>query len=171
MNHSLKLKLLFAVTIVFLVVSLLSSISSKAADLHQTIRGEITDQDSKNPVIGANIIVLNSDPILGSSTDAKGEFRIEKVAVGRVSLKITCIGYEEKIIPNLLISSAKEFLLNIDMVESVVKMDELVIRANQQNKNGVINEMAVVSARQFSVEETQRYAGAFNDPARMVSAF
>ncbi len=171
MNQSIKLKILFVVAIAFLVVSLLSSISSKAADLHQTIRGEIRDQDSKNPVIGANIVVLNSDPILGSSTDAKGEFRIEKVAVGRVSLKISCIGYEEKIIPNLLISSAKEFLLNIDMVESMVKMDELVIIANQQNKNGVINEMAVVSARQFSVEETQRYAGAFNDPARMVSAF
>ncbi len=171
MNHSIKLKVLFAVAVSFLVVSLLSAISSHAADLHQTIRGEITDQDSKNPVIGANIIVLNSDPILGSSTDANGEFRIEKVAVGRVSLKITCIGYEEKLIPNLLIGSAKEFLLNIDLVESMVKMDELVIIANQQDKSGVINEMAVVSARQFSVEETQRYAGAFNDPARMVSAF
>lgn len=171
MYQSQKLKILFAVAIAFLVVSLLSSLSSKAADLHQTIRGGITDQDSKNPVIGANIIVINSDPLLGSSTDAKGEFRIEKVQVGRVSLKITCIGYEEKIIPNLLISSAKEFILNIDMAESMVKMDELIVLANQQNKNEVINEMAVVSARQFSVEETKRYAGAFNDPARMVSAF
>lgn len=171
MYQSLKLKVLFAVATTFLVVCLLSSISSKAADLHQTIRGEITDQDSKNPIIGANVVVLNSDPVLGSSTDVDGKFRIEKVEVGRVSLKITCIGYEEKIIPNLLIGSAKEFLLNIDMVESMVKMDELVILANQQNKNEVLNEMAVVSARQFSVEETKRYAGSFNDPARMVSAF
>lgn len=171
MYQSLKLKILFAVATIFLIVSLLSSISAQATDLYQTIRGEIADQDSKNPVIGANILIMNSNPILGSSTDAKGEFRIEKVSVGRVSLKITCIGYEEKVIPNLLISSAKEFILNIDMVESVVKMDELVILANQQSKNEVINEMAVVSARQFSVEETQRYAGAFNDPARMVSSF
>jgi hypothetical protein len=171
MYQSLKLKVLFAVAVAFLLVSLLSALSSKASDLQQTLRGVITDQDSKNPVIGANIIIINSIPLLGSSTDEKGQFRIEKVSVGRVSLKITCIGYEEKVISNLLISSAKEFILNIDMVESMVKMDELVIFANQHNKNEVINEMAVVSARQFSVEETKRYAGSLNDPARMVSAF
>jgi hypothetical protein len=171
MYQSLKLKVLFAVATAFLLVSLLSALSSKASDLQQTLRGVITDQDSKTPVIGANIIIINSNPLLGSSTDEKGQFRIEKVSVGRVSLKITCIGYEEKVISNLLISSAKEFILNIDMVESMVKMDELVIFANQHNKNEVINEMAVVSARQFSVEETKRYAGSLNDPARMVSAF
>lgn len=171
MYHSIKSKILFAVAITFLLVALLSSISASAADLYQTIRGTITDQDSKTPVIGANIIVIESNPLLGSSTDAFGKFRIEKVPVGRVSLKITCIGYEEKVIPNLLISSAKEFILNLDMTESMVKMDELVITANDQNKDEPLNEMAIVSARQFSVEETRRYAGAFNDPARMVSAF
>jgi len=171
MYHTLKLKILYALTIIFLVFALLTSLSADAAELFQTIRGRITDQDSKAPVIGANILVIDSNPMLGSSTDTEGDFRIEHVPVGRVSLKISCIGYEEKIIPNLLISSAKEFILTIDMVESVVKMDELIISARQQNKNEVLNEMAVVSARQFSVEETKRYAGAFSDPARMVSAF
>ncbi len=171
MYQTIKLKLLFTLATGFLVVLLLSSISSKGADLYQTIRGKITDLDSKTPVIGANIIVENSEPLLGASTDAEGIFRIEKVPVGRVNLKITCIGYEEKIVSNLLINSAKEFILNIDMTESMVKMEEIIISANQQGKNEVLNEMAVVSARQFSVEETKRYAGAFNDPARMVSAF
>ena len=31
--------------------------------------------------------------------------------------------------------------------------------------------MATVSARTFSVEETQRYAGGLSDPARLASAF
>ena len=171
MYYPIKMKILFAIAIAFLVISLLSSLSANASDLYQTIRGTITDQDSKSPVIGANIIIINSNPLLGSSTDTFGNFRIEKVQVGRVSLKISCIGYEEKIIPNLLISSAKEFILNIDMMESMLKMEELIISADEQNKDEPLNEMAVVSARQFSVEETKRYAGAFNDPARMVSAF
>jgi len=171
MYHSIKLRLLFTIATAFLVISQLASISTSAADLHQMVRGKITDSDSKTPLIGANIIVINSEPLLGGSTDANGFFRIDKVPVGRVSLSITCIGYEEKVISNLLINSAKEFVLEIDMTESVVRMDEIVISANQQNKNEVLNEMALVSARQFSVEETKRYAGAFNDPARMVSAF
>ena len=107
MYHSIKLKVLFAIATAFLVISLLSSITAAASDLHQTIRGTITDQDSKTAVIGANIIVIDSDPLLGSSTDSYARFRIEKVQVGRISLKISCIGYEEKIIPNLLIGSAK----------------------------------------------------------------
>lgn len=171
MYHSIKLKLLFAIAICFLVLSLLASISAEAADLYQTVRGKIEDVDSKSPVIGANIVVLDTQPLLGASTDAEGYFRIEKVPVGRVSLKITCIAYEEKVLSNLLINSAKEFVLNIEMTESMVNMEEVVILASQQDKNEVLNEMAVVSARQFSVEETKRYAGAFNDPARMVSAF
>lgn len=171
MYQSTKLKVLFAIATIFLMISLLATISANAKDLHQTIRGTIMDQDSKSPVIGANIIVINSNPLLGSSTNADGQFRIEKVPVGRVSLKISCIGYEEKILPNLLINSAKELILTVDLTESMVKMEELVISANEQSKDEPLNEMAVVSARQFSVEETKRYAGAFNDPARMVSAF
>jgi hypothetical protein len=171
MYHSIKIKLLFAVATAFLVVALLSSLSANGADLFQTVRGKITDQDSRSPVIGANVVVIDSDPLLGASTDASGNFRIDNVQVGRVSLKISCIGYEEKIIPNLLVNSGKELVLNIEMAESMINMEELVITANSQDKDQPLNEMAVVSARQFSVEETKRYAGAFNDPARMVSAF
>ncbi len=98
MYQSLKLKILFATATAFLVISLLSSISAEGADLYQTIRGKITDQDSKTPVIGANIIILDSNPLLGSNTNEDGDFRIEKVPIGRASLKISCIGYEEKII-------------------------------------------------------------------------
>lgn len=77
MYHSTKLKLLFAIATGFLVLSLLASISADAADLYQTVRGKIEDVDSKTPVIGANIVVLDTDPLLGASTDAEGNFRTE----------------------------------------------------------------------------------------------
>ena len=170
MHQSIKIRIYSLIILLMLIITLFNITAIHAADLNQTIRGKITDQDSKSPLIGANIVVMDSDPLLGSSTDVNGVFRIEKVPVGRVSLQVSCVGYEEKIISNLLISSAKEYILNIEMIESMVKMNELIILADQ-NKNEVLNEMAVVSVRQFSVEETKRYAGAFNDPARMVSAF
>ena len=141
-----------------------------AQELHQTLRGTIIDRDANFPIIGANVVIIDSDPVLGSSTNLEGKFHIEKVPVGRVSLRVSCIGYEEIILPNLLLTSSKELVLDISLVESVVKMDEIVIKANPDNGE-VLNEMATVSARAFSVEETRRYAGSFNDPARMVSAF
>jgi hypothetical protein len=155
---------------VLFALILLSGKTGMAQNLLQTIRGTIIDQDSNFPIIGANVIVVDSDPLLGSSTSLDGKFHIENAPVGRVSLKITCMGYEEITMPNLLITSAKELILDISLTESIVKMDEIVISANPDNGE-VLNEMATVSARAFSVEETKRYAGSFNDPARMVSSF
>jgi hypothetical protein len=164
------MKSIYKISSLMASVLILSTLSLNAQELFQTIRGTIIDQDSNSPIIGANVIVINSDPLLGSSTSLDGIFEIEEVPVGRVSLKITCMGYEEISMPNLLITSSKELVLDISLTESVVKMEEIVISSTPDN-GAVLNEMATVSARAFSVEETKRYAGSFNDPARMVSSF
>ncbi len=114
--------------------------------------------------------MIDSDPILGAVTDVNGDFRIENVPLGRVSLGVTYVGYEEKVVPNILVNAAKEVILDIPMQESIENLDEIVVLA-KKNKAEVLNEMTLLSARSFSVEETQRYSGALNDPARMVASF
>lgn len=161
----MKIKIKLLATI-FYTISLLNA---QGQELTQTIRGSIIDQDTQSPLIGATVVIIGSDPIQGSTTDINGDFRIDNVPVGRVSLLVSYVGYEDKTIPNFLVSSAKEILLDISLIESVKQLDEVVITATQ--KGEVLNEMAVISARSFSVEETKRYAGAIDDPARMVSAF
>jgi hypothetical protein len=141
-----------------------------AQTITQNIRGTVTDQDSQSPLIGATVIVVGSDPVIGTITDVNGQYRITGLPVGRVTLKVTFIGYEERTVPNLLITSAKEEIVNISMAESVSELAEIVISANQQ-KGEVLNEMSMVSAHTFSVEETQRFAGSFDDPARLASGF
>jgi hypothetical protein len=136
----------------------------------QTVRGKVIDQDSKTSIIGANVIIVGSNPVIGTSTDLEGNFRIEKVPVGRIELQITYLGYEKKTVPNIVVGSGKEPFLNIEIVESIVKLDDIVVNG-QRRKQEALNEMAMVSAKVFTVEETKRYAGTFNDPARMVSAF
>lgn len=136
----------------------------------QTVRGTVIDQDSKMPLIGANVIVIGSDPIVGASTDLDGNFRIEKVPVGRINLQITYLGYEKKTLSNIVVGSGKEPVLNIEIIESIVKLDDITVKGHRR-KQEALNEMATVSAKVFTVEETKRYAGTFNDPARMVSSF
>ncbi|MBI9067877.1 MAG: TonB-dependent receptor [Salinivirgaceae bacterium] len=140
------------------------------AKYFQTIRGTIIDQDAKIPLIGATVIVVGSDPIMGASTDYDGNFRIDNVPVGRVNLEVSSLGYEKKMIPNIVVGSGKEVVLNVEIVESIVKLDDITVKA-KRNKAEALNEMATVSAKVFTVEETKRYAGSFNDPARMVAAF
>ncbi len=116
------------------------------------------------------MVVLNTDPLLGSSTQADGSFRIERVPVGRHTLKISCIGYEDAQIPELIVGSGKEVVLTIRLTESLTQMEEIVVTAESE-KGKPNNELAFISARSFTVEETKRYAASINDPARMALSF
>jgi hypothetical protein len=136
----------------------------------QNIRGRIIDQQSQYPLIGASVYIPDSEPLIGGSTDAEGYFVLQNVPVGRVALKITYLGYKEQYLPNVLVTSGKEVVLNVSLEEQIIKTDEVVITA-EKDKTQLNNEFATISSRGFSVEETARYAGSRNDPARMASNF
>ncbi|GAB2794049.1 carboxypeptidase-like regulatory domain-containing protein [Rhabdobacter roseus] len=141
-----------------------------AQDLTQTVRGKIVDHDSKAPVEFATIVVVGTEPLLGTISDNNGYFSIKKVPVGRATIKVSRIGYEEKIIPNLVIISGKETVLDLELKESFETLKEVTI-SSRQHKSELTNEMAQVSSRGLSVEESKRYAGGIGDPARLVSSF
>jgi len=135
----------------------------------QNIRGIVIDQDSKIPLFGANVVVLDETPIIGAATDFDGRFKIEGVSLGRHTIQISYIGYETQVKSNIEVISGKEVILNISLLESIM-IDEVVIEVKQE-KDKTINKMASVSARTFSIDETMRYAGSLNDVARMAQNF
>lgn len=156
----------------FSIIFLLSlfTLSLTAQDLKQTIKGKIVDSFSQEPIPGAAILILNRNPTLGTTSDIHGKFILENVPIGRYDLKISHIGYESIIKPELIITSAKEVVLEISLIESSYSLDEVIIKP-RISKEKPTNKMAFVSARMFSVEETNRYAGGFDDPARLASSF
>ena len=136
----------------------------------QTIRGIVTDQESKMPIIGAAVVVVDSDPLVGTTTDLDGKFSLPKVKVGRIDLKVTYLGYAPKTLSGIELFSGKELVLNVEMVEMVMKQEEVVVKATRR-KEEVLNSMTTVSARVFSTEEASRYAGTRNDVSRMATNF
>ena len=156
----------------FLLFLLFLPIASLFAQVPtQTVRGKVVDQDTQLPLIGATIIILDTDPLIGATTDFDGDFRLEKVPVGRYDIGISYLGYEDAKINQLLVGSGKEIVLTIELQESIAELNTVTVVASEQNKGKPLNELATVSARSFSVEETQRYAATFNDPARMAQAY
>lgn len=136
----------------------------------QIVRGTVIDKDSKSPLAGVNVIMLNSNPIVGTSTDADGNFRLGNVTIGRINLKFSFMGYEPKTVPNIMVESGKECILNVELTESLAQIDEVIVNGGRK-RGEVLNEMSLLSSRTFTVEETKRYAGSLDDPSRMVSAF
>jgi hypothetical protein len=74
------------------------------------------------------------------------------------------------VIPEVLITSSKEVVINVGLKQSINHIQEVVVKAHTR-KDKPMNPMATISAKSFTVEETRRYAGGLDDPARMVSAF
>src|ERR1039457_356936 len=136
----------------------------------QVIRGKVIDAVTKIGLEGANVIVLNTDPVLGVNTMQDGSFRILKVPVGRHSVKVSFVGYKTVVIPELLVSSGKETVLTFELEETVFSAKEVEVKAGI-DKDKPINPMALVGARSFTMEEIRRYAGSVDDPMRAVSNF
>ena len=154
----------------WLVSILLCAFISGHSQITQTIRGRVIDTDSRQPLIGANVIIIDSDPFIGASSDIDGYFTLESIAIGRVSLKISFLGYSEITLNNIELNSSHETVLEVELQESAILGEEVVITA-ARDKTGTINQMATVSARTFSIEESQRYAGSLNDVNRMAQNF
>lgn len=154
----------------FAFIFFLSGIAAFAQTPTQTVRGQIVDNQTRSQLVG--VIVLLADTgvnMRNTTTDVDGTFRFENVTVGRHLLVFKYLGYKERSV-NIIVTSGKETVLNIDMEESVLTNEEVVI-TDESQKGKPVNEMATVSSRSFSIEETSRYAGSLGDPSRMAQNY
>jgi hypothetical protein len=143
--------------------------SLHAQTLTQTIRGKVGDQVSKFPMPGATVMILGTDPLIGTVTDADGYFKIPQVPLGTQSLRVSFVGYRDLILPQIQVNSGKEVVLDLNLEEEFNQIQEVVVLANEKDRT--VNDMIAVSGRTFSVEETRKFAAAVNDPARMAASY
>ena len=136
----------------------------------QTVKGQITDKQSEMPLIGATIVWLGDAAQTGAVTDVDGYFSLENIPVGRHAFQVSYIGYSNLTIPNVVVTAGKEVVLNLALEESITKLDEVVVTASAE-KDKAQNDLATISARQFSLEEVNRYSGGRSDVARLAGNF
>lgn len=152
----------------FLLLLAMSAFSQTGI-LTQNVRGRVVDAASGYPVAYASIYLMGNSGI-GAVTDSLGYFVIKQVPIGRHNVQASFVGYEPTIFREILVTSSKEVNLTIPLKECIKELDEVKVRP-QLNKEQPLNKMVTTGARMFSVEETSRYAGGMDDPARMVSSF
>ena len=153
----------------FFVIMLFIIQLSFAQNNKQNIRGVIVDKLSHAPLIGANVQIINKEEKKGTATDINGKYLLSDVSPDRYEIRISYIGYKSLIVPNVVVTSGKETILDITMEEDPLLLNEVIITVNDKDKT--INDLATVSARTFSTEEVNRYAGGRSDPARLVANF
>jgi hypothetical protein len=133
----------------------------------QTIRGNITDKLSQMPLAGVSVQIASLQS--GVLSDSLGNYALTTIPPDRYEIKISLSGYKMLLIPNVVVTSGKEIILDIALEEDFKQLNEVTVKAT--NKGGTINKLASVSARTFSMEEVNRYAGGRSDPARLAANF
>lgn len=133
----------------------------------QFIEGKVVDKDTKMPLNGVTVAVTDLIPAPGSVTDEYGRYTINNVPVGKHRITISYLGYQTVTIQGVLVTSGKQVVLQTELESSAYSMNEVTVARKKEH----INDMAIVSAKTFDVEETERYAGSRADPARMASNF
>ncbi len=133
----------------------------------QTIRGNITDKLSQTPITGVAIQLTSLQ--IGAISDSLGNYLLTAIPPDRYEVRISYFGYKTLIIPNVVVTSGKEVILDIALEEDFKQLNEVVVKG--ETKGASVNKLATVSARTFSMEEVNRYAGGRSDPARLAANF
>jgi hypothetical protein len=134
----------------------------------QTVRGKVFDSESNFPLVGAKIVIVVNGQKYMAAAGADGDFAIAKVPVGKHQLDASAPFYDARTL-TVEVTSGRELIVQIPLQEKVSQQQDVRVVGRKQGE--VLNEMAVLSAQQFSVEETNRYPGSRMDPARMASNF
>lgn len=161
-------RLLACLAFCFLLICLTALPGS--AQQVQTISGTVLDEDSKMPLNGV-VVHLEGQPASAVFTDSAGHFRLTAVPLGRQTILVTYMGYEPQPIRDIVVTAGKSPQLTVNLKESLQKLQEVQISGTDKSKARALNDMAMVSARSFNVEETKKYAGALGDPSRMAANF
>ena len=134
----------------------------------QTVRGTVTDAISGEKLIGATVKVVETET--GSVVDLEGNFRINIPQSGRYTLETSYVGYEPNVMKEVLVAGVKEVVIDIQLRENNTELTEVVVRP-RVNKEATVNPAVLTGGVMLSMEEASRFAGGYNDPARLVMSF
>ena len=152
-----------------MLVAVVAGVLLPQSVVAQTIKGSVTDAITGETLIGAAVKVAELKDV-GGITNIDGEFSITITQPGRYTIETSYMGYEPSVLKEVLVAGAKDVVLDITLRESSTDMNEVVIKP-RVNKESTVNPTALVGGMMLSMEEASRYAGGYNDPARLVTAF
>ena len=127
------------------------------------IKGRVIDGQTREPLAGVNILVLDTDR--GSTTDIAGNFTIPDLKPGVYRLEFDYIGYSLQKVTDLIVTPAKPVQLTVKLTEQLLETEEITVTAGYFVEETMTQPSTVGLAR----EEIRRFPGGFEDVVRTVA--
>ena len=116
-----------------------------------SLRGYVTDADSKEPLQGVTISVKGTT--IGTFTDKRGYFEINNLKPGKYTVSATYVGYSANS-KNISIVSGKTAELNFQLGQSAMNLDEVVVTGSISDRTikESANPIAILTSKQIETK-------------------
>jgi hypothetical protein len=137
-----------------------------AQDYRGTIAGTVHDAKTREAIPGVNIVVLGREGI-GTSTDLSGNFILSRIEVGTYNLRFSAIGFESKVLTNVVVTTGRSSPVHVELQEAVLEMEEITVRAQYFSRE---KELSPLSVSVLDRSEIRRSPGSVQDVQRVVQS-
>ena len=93
------------------------------------LRGRVLDSNTKEPLVGANILVVGTDK--GGISDLDGYFIITYLNPGVYSLRFSYIGYKSKHVDTIVLLKEEEIEITVELEPDIISLKEIVVTPSQ----------------------------------------
>jgi len=132
----------------------ITTLNAQSDRVSGKIRGRVVDSTSKNPLAGANVLVLPVGSGRGTMTNEDGEFVLPNLMTGRYNVKVSYMGYASTTIQDIDVSpgGTTEILFSLT-IEAIEGQEVNVVAESMEN---TINIKTVVSQVKYSGEQLNK---------------
>ena len=142
----------------YAVISCFSADSGR----YGSVRGFIRDGNTKQPLPGANVILVDTG--IGTATDESGFFEIDHIPVGGYILQFDFIGYTPKREPDIIVKSERTMVADVELHMTILESDAVTVTAGYFDSPGI----NYVNGVEFEYEEIRRAPGSAGDVSRII---
>jgi hypothetical protein len=128
-----------------------------------SIYGSVVDDITREPLIGANVIILGTD--FGAATNSEGNFSINGVPPNTYQIRASVIGYNSVTKTDISVMPGRPAQIYFELSSTAIELENVVVQSDYFDNNPI----ELNSQKNFNYEEIRRSAGGFEDVVRAVS--
>ena len=113
------------------------------------ISGTVTDDESGQPLVGANIVVRGT--LVGTATDREGLFRLRPLHAGTYVIAVSMVGYKTRV-ESVTVREESDQELRVQLHSVPIETDQIVVTASRREQSSleVPASVSTVSATQIA---------------------
>ena len=132
----------------------ITTLNAQSDRVSGKIRGRVVDSTSKNPLAGANVLVLPVGSGRGTMTNENGEFVLPNLMTGRYNVKVSYMGYASTTIQDIDVSPGGTTEILFSLTIAAIEGQEVNVVA--ESMENTIDIKTVVSQVKYSGEQLNK---------------